>query len=110
MKHLIEVWLGDWVEQLSKMNEAVGERNRLHKFTNNIRLVKIISKMEFWKCFGCIILAVIYGKKGCMIWEERHIYDAGKAPSPIDRDVSEKKDLLKVRYCLYHYHYCYLIQ
>ena len=28
MKHLNQLWPGDWVKQISKMNEAVGMKNR----------------------------------------------------------------------------------
>ena len=52
------------------MNEAVFIKNR---FTSNgvgKRLVKRFKRQEFWKCIGCILLAVTYGKKGHKLWSE----------------------------------------
>ena len=50
------------------MNKVVGESNLLHKFELKKRLVRIFSKIEFYKCIGYILLEFAYKKKGCMIW------------------------------------------
>ena len=39
MNHLIELWAGDCINQISKINDAVGERNRLQKLGGKTRLV-----------------------------------------------------------------------
>ena len=57
--------------------------------------------MEFWKCIGCIILTVTYGKKGCMLLGGNNISDKIKAPGSIERDVCGKKYLFKVHFSLY---------
>ena len=53
------MWPEDWAKQMEKMNESVGEKNRLDKSWGNKWLV-----CRFWKCIGCIILEVAYGIKG----------------------------------------------
>ena len=90
------------------MNEAVGESNQFQKLGRKTRLVLFFSKMEFCKCIGCILSVVTHWKKGHKLWGETHRSDTGKVPISIDRDVFVKIDLLKVRCCLYHFHYCYL--
>ena len=40
LKHLIELWPGDWFDQLSKMNEESEEINRHQKATGKRRLVQ----------------------------------------------------------------------
>ena len=34
------------------------------------RQVKKFTRQEFWKCIGCILSAVTYGKKGRNLWSE----------------------------------------
>ena len=64
LEHLIDLCLGDWVDHLSKMNEAVGERNKHKKVAGNTWLVCFIFKEGFLECIGCILSAFICGKKG----------------------------------------------
>ena len=54
----------DWVKHMVKINEAVGEKNRLDKSWGKKLLVQNVTKNEFWKCIGCIILTVTYESKG----------------------------------------------
>ena len=105
LKHLIQLWQGDWVNHMSKMNEVVDEHNRLDKCGGKRWLVWHFSNKEFWKYIGCIVLAVTYGKKGHIIWGETHTSDANKAWSPIDINVLGTTGLLKVCCDLYRYHY-----
>ena len=57
----------DWVKQMKK-NLAFGEKNCLDISGGKIRLVRPFIRQEFWKCIGCILSAVTYGKKGHNIW------------------------------------------
>ena len=50
------------------MNQAVGENNRLDKLVGRKQPVRLFTRNEFWKCIGCILLAVIYGFKGYQLW------------------------------------------
>ena len=85
MKHIIEFFPGDWVDQMSRINEAVIERNKLQKLGGQTRLVRKISNMEFWKFIECIISRVTHAKKVCIIWGEIYRFDAGKVPISIYR-------------------------
>ena len=63
LKHLIHLWPVYWLRHMEKMNEAVCMNNC---FTSNgvgKRLVNPFKSQEFWKCIGCILSAVTYGKK-----------------------------------------------
>ena len=101
MKHLIELCPGDWVDQMSKMNEEIDERNQHQEATGKRRLTRKISNNEFWKFIGCILLEFNYGEKGYMIWVSTTIKDSGKAEGKIDRDVCGKTYLLRVSCTLY---------
>ena len=61
LKHLIQLWPGDWVNNMEKMNEAVGENNCIYKYRGKQRLVCHFTSHKFFTCIGCIILAVTYG-------------------------------------------------
>ena len=63
LKHLIQLWPGDWAKQMSKMNEAVGINNRVTMNGGGKRLVCPFKRKELWKCIGCILSAVTYGNK-----------------------------------------------
>ena len=52
------------------MNEAVYKKNRVTLNGGGKRQVKNFKRQEFWKCIGCILSAVTYGKKGRKIWSE----------------------------------------
>ena len=72
LKHLIQLWLGYWVNHTEKMNEVVGMKNFLLISGGNkqLRLVCNFTRQEFCKCVGCIILEVTYGMKGQKLWSE----------------------------------------
>ena len=53
-----------------KMNEVVCMKNHVTLNGGGKRQVKKFTREEFWKCIGCILLAVIYGKKGSKLWSE----------------------------------------
>ena len=69
-KHLIQLWSGDWVKQMEKMNEAFGMKNYVTVGGGRKRLVRPFKRQEFWKCIGCILSSVTYGKKGHKLWGE----------------------------------------
>ena len=50
---------------MGKMNEAVGEKNPLDKYGGRKRIVRHLTKNDFLKCIGCIILTV-----GSNLWYE----------------------------------------
>ena len=58
------------MKKLEKMNEAVGMKNRVTMNGGRKWLVFPFKRQEFWKCIGCIISAVTYGKKGHKLWSE----------------------------------------
>ena len=98
LKHLIKLWPGNWEKQMEKMNEAVCMKNRVTLNRRGKRRVKIFTSQEFWKCIGCILLAVTYGKKGRNLWSEVS-KDVGKHENQtLRRDVHGTTDLQKV-YC-----------
>ena len=73
------------------ISELVGERNDFENESGKKRLVRILSKQEFRKSVGCIILAVTYGNKGSRI--------LGKAREYENRKVKRKfKWILMIKY------------
>ena len=70
LKYLIQLWPGDWVRQMEKMNEAVCMKNRVTKNGGGKRLVSPFKRQQFWKFIGFILLEVTYGKKGHKLWSE----------------------------------------
>ena len=83
LKHLIQLWPGDWVKHMSKMNEEVGTKNRVTVGGGGKRIVRIFRRQEFWKCIGCILLTVTYGNKGNKIWSELPKYSGKMAPTKL---------------------------
>ena len=72
------------------MNEAVGINNRVKMNGGGKGLVLPFKRQEFWKCIGCVLSAVTYGKKGHKLWSEIPKY-FGKMENPkLQRDVSWK--------------------
>ena len=64
MNHLIQLWMGDSVKHMSKMNEAVGMKNCFTMNGGGKKLVRPFKRQDFWKCIGCILSEVTYGKIG----------------------------------------------
>ena len=50
------------------MNKVVGERNKFELKVGKKWVTPEKLNKDLWKCIGCIILEVSYGKKGCRIW------------------------------------------
>ena len=96
LKHLIQLWPGDWVKQMEKMNEVVVIRNRFTINGGGKRLVRPFKRQEFWKCIDCIISTVTYGKKGHKLWSEIPTASFRMAPPKIQRYVRVNTDLYKV--------------
>ena len=63
MKHIIQLWKGDWVKQIEKVDEVVGMKNCVTMNGRGKRLVLTFKSQEFWKFIDCILSAVTYGKK-----------------------------------------------
>ena len=55
---------------MEKMNEMVCMKNRVTLNGGGKRHVKFFTRQEFWKCIGCILSSVTYGKKGRKLWSE----------------------------------------
>ena len=53
---------------MKNMNVAVGEKNCLDLSVGKRQLVHPFRRQERWKCIGCILSAVTYGKKRHNIW------------------------------------------
>ena len=83
MKHIIKLWSGDWVKQMSKINEAVVMKNRVTVGEGGERIVRPFRRQEFWKCIGCVILKVTYGKKVHKLWSETPKYFVRMTPTKL---------------------------
>ena len=44
LEHLIQLWLGDWVKQMSEINKSVGENNHIDRLGGKRHLVCCFSK------------------------------------------------------------------
>ena len=51
-KNLIQLCPGDWVKQVSKINEAVDVKNRFKMDGEGKRLVCLFKRQDIWKCIG----------------------------------------------------------
>ena len=81
---------------MEKMNEAVCMKNRVTLNGGGKRQVRKFARQEFWKCIGCILSAVTYGKKGRKLSSEVS-KGVGKYENlTLRRDVSGTTDLHKV--------------
>ena len=89
-----------------KMNEAVCMKNCVTLNGGGKRQVKKFKRQELWKFIGCILSAVIYGKKGRKLWSEL-LKGFGKYDNlTLQRDVYGTTDLYKV--CCAHYRHLYI--
>ena len=61
--HLIQLWTGDWIKKMEKMNEAVGMKNRLTMGGGGKQIVFPFRRQEFCKCIVCVLLAVTHGNE-----------------------------------------------
>ena len=101
LKYLIQFWPGDRVEQIAKINEAVGMKNIFIMDGGRKRLVFTFKSQEVWKFIGCILSEVTYGKEGHNIWSEITRSSYRMSPTKLRRDVGGNTDLYKV--CFDHY-------
>ena len=88
------------------MNEAVTMKNRVTLNGGGKRQVKKFIRQEFWKCIGCILSAVNYGKKGSNLWSEVSKGVGKHENQTLRRDVCGTTDLYKV--CCAHYSHLYI--
>ena len=93
------------MNQMAKMNEAVGMKNHVTINGGGKRLVIPFRSHEFCKCIGCTLSAVNYGNKGHKRWSEITKYSGKMALNKIRRDVCRNTDLYKV--CCDHYRHFY---
>ena len=89
-----------------KINEAVCMKNRVTLNGGGKRQVKKFTSQEFWKCIGCILSAVTYGKKGRKIWSEVSKVFGKYDNLTLRRDVCGTTNLHKV--CCAHYLHLYI--
>ena len=63
---LIKLWPGEWIDQLMRMNQKVGEENRkqLNKVNVRYRKFRRFSSNEFWKNIGCLVSVHTFGLGG----------------------------------------------
>ena len=88
------------------MNEAVGMKNCVTMDGGGKRLVRPFKRQEFWKCIGCILSAVKYGKKGHKLWSEIPKASSRMTTPKIRRYVRGNTDLYEV--CCAHYCHFYI--
>ena len=63
LKHIIQLWPGDLVRHMKKMNEAVCMNNHLTMDGGGKLLVCPLKRQELWKYIRCVLSEVTYGKK-----------------------------------------------
>ena len=68
LKYPIQLCSGDWVKQMTKIDEAVGIKNRYTMDGGGKRLFCHFKRQEFCKFVGCIISEVINGNKVHKLW------------------------------------------
>ena len=81
---------------MEKTNEAVTMKNRVTLNGGGKCQVKKFTRQEFWKCIGCILSAVTYGKKGHNLWSEVSKGFGKHENQTLRRDVCGTTDLHKV--------------
>ena len=87
------------------MNEAVCMKNCVTFNGGGKRQVKIFTRQEFWKCIGCILSAVTYGKKERNLWSEVSKGFVNYENLTLRRDFCGTTNLDKL--CCAHYrHFC----
>ena len=110
LKHLIQLWPGDSDKQIVKMNEAVDMKNFVTVDRGGERMVRPFRRQELWKCIGCLLSEVTYGRKGHNIWSELSKNYGKMAPTKLRRDVCGNINLYKLccdlyrTFCIYDCH------
>ena len=105
MKHLIQLWPGDWLKQIEKMNEAFSMKNRFTMDGGGTPLVRPFKRKYLCKYVG-YILSVIYGNKGHKLWSEITKYSCRVELTKIRIYVHGDTYLYKV--CCDHYRHFYI--
>ena len=62
--HLFQLWPVDWVKHMVKINQVVGEKNRLDASVVRKQPVRHFTRNKFWECIGYIPSSVTFGVKG----------------------------------------------
>ena len=109
LKHIIQLWPGDWVNQMENLNEMVGINHCLliPGGKKLLRLVRTFRSQEFWKYIGCIPQAVTYGMKRHKLWRELP-RTVGKNPqNKLHRYIHENTNLYQVCFDHYRPYYCH---
>ena len=60
LKHLIQLWPGDWENRTEKMNEAFGMNNYVTVDGGGKQMVCPFRIQDFWECIGCLLSTFIY--------------------------------------------------
>ena len=95
------------MKHTEKMNEAVVVNNRVTMNGEGKQLVRPFKSQVFWKCIGCILSEVTYGKKGHKLWSEIP-KSFGKMENPkLQRDVRGNTNLYKGMLCSLSSFYIY---
>ena len=81
------------------MNEAVGMKNRFTMYGGGKRLVRPFKRQDLWKYVGCVLSAVVHGKKGHTLWSEMSKAFCRMAPTKLSRDVCGNTNLYKGMLC-----------
>ena len=68
LNHLIQLWPGDRVKQMEKINKGVVMKNCLTVVAGGKRIVFPFRSQEFCKFIGFVIYTVIYVNKGHKLW------------------------------------------
>ena len=112
LKHIVQLCPDDWVIQMAKMNEAVDMKNRVTINGEGKRLVRPFKSHVLWKCIGCTLSVVTYGKKLHKLWSEIQKPFSKMENTKQERGFFVNTDLYKV-YCAHYFHFytyaCHLI-
>ena len=81
LKNIIQLWRCDWMKQLENINESDVTNSRFTMDGGGKRLFCPFKRQEFWKCIGCVLWEVNYGKKGHTIWSKIPKYSCRVAPT-----------------------------
>ena len=107
LKHIIQLWPGDWVKHMEEINEAVGMNNHLTIVGGGKQIVCPFRIKELWECVGWIILAVTYGKKGHKLWSSAPKYFGINAPTKLQKYCLGNTNLYKLCCDIYRNFYIY---
>ena len=80
---------------MSKMNEAVGMKNRVTVYGQGKWIVHPFRSQDFWKCHGCVLSSVTYRRKGHKLWSEIPKYSGKMEATKIQRDVHGNTNFYK---------------